>query len=1071
MPQLPISSSPTIPTTTIPQINATSSTHYNDFIDPHTYHKPINTYKNAVQDQRLLIPSISPIGIDSFILAAEHESYLNARINQRISELEQIPFINKVRLNDPNNNHLDHLEYKRLIEYKSFKLSNLRTKLRNKLFFAMARNTKLICSVDHASCRIMKNHGHNFLQWHCTNQNKRLKLGRSVLNYHLQVEKEEQKRAERVSKERLSALKNDDEEAYLKLIDEAKDTRITHLLKQTDSYLDSLAQAVVAQQNDDSHNDPSDGKKIDYYQVAHKIREEVIQPSIMIGGTLKDYQIKGLQWMVSLYNNSTLTNWTMEFEKWAPSVMKCVYKGTPSVRKELQRRYIKHINFQVLLTTYEYIIKDKSVLSKIRWVYVIIDEGHRMKNANSKISMILANTYQCRYRLILTGTPLQNNLPELWSLLNFLLPKIFNSVKSFDEWFNTPFANTGGQDKIALNEEESLLIIRRLHKVLRPFLLRRLKKDVESELPDKVERVIKCKLSSLQLKLYNQMKKLGVLFVNNGEKGKTGIKGLNNTIMQLRKICNHPFVFEEVEGDFKSNFSNELLYRVSGKFELLDRILPKFSCTNHRVLMFFQMTAIMTIMQDFLNWRGYRHLRLDGTTKAEDRSELLKQFNAPDSPYFIFLLSTRAGGLDLQAQDRAHRIGQTREVQVLRLISQKSIEETILARAQYKLDIDGKVIQAGKFDNKSTAEEREAYLLERFKNMDIERDQKEEVEWRMKGGKGRRPGRLIEESELPSIYTKDYETVINYDDSNVEYGRGQRVRGNIHYDDGLTEEQWVNALEDEDIELEELIVKKQAAKRRRLEKKYKKATIQQGSSQQGSSQQGSSQQESSQQPNVYSNDVNINSTNGKKKRGRPRKDAQKILDGNNNNSGLTPKPSKKKGKTKREFDSYDEKTINESYPDQSKKKRKISKSNSVDVVEVDDVPPQIREKMRNIFMECYSVVENLMDESDGEPRQRAYLFLTLPKIKDYPLYFQIIKNPIAMDTIKKRIKGVYYKTIKQCKEDWYLMFNNAKTFNEEGSQIYNDANKMQEVLDKKFEELCPGGELSNTSTEDKNIIS
>jgi len=103
--------------------------------------------------------------------------------------------------------------------------------------------------------------------------------------------------------------------------------------------------------------------------------------------------------------------------------------------------------------------------------------------------------------------------------LNFTLPKIFDSVKSFDEWFNTPFANTGGQDKIALNEEESLLVIRRLHKVLRPFLLRRLKKDVESELPDKVERVIKCKLSALQTKLYSQMKKHGVLFVNTGEKG------------------------------------------------------------------------------------------------------------------------------------------------------------------------------------------------------------------------------------------------------------------------------------------------------------------------------------------------------------------------------------------------------------------------------------------------------------------------------------------------------------------------------------------------------------------------
>ena len=107
----------------------------------------------------------------------------------------------------------------------------------------------------------------------------------------------------------------------------------------------------------------------------------------------------------------------------------------------------------------------------------------------------------------------------MWSLLNFVLPKIFDSLESFDEWFNTPFVNTGGQDKIALNEEETLLIIRRLHKVLRPFLLRRLKKDVESELPDKIEKIIKVKLSALQIKLYNQMKTHGAIFVNKGEKG------------------------------------------------------------------------------------------------------------------------------------------------------------------------------------------------------------------------------------------------------------------------------------------------------------------------------------------------------------------------------------------------------------------------------------------------------------------------------------------------------------------------------------------------------------------------
>jgi len=138
---------------------------------------------------------------------------------------------------------------------------------------------------------------------------------------------------------------------------------------------------------------------------------------------------------------------------------------------------------------------------------ILSDEGHRMKNTQSKLTQTLNTYYHSRYRLILTGTPLQNNLPELWALLNFVLPRVFNSVKSFDEWFNTPFANAGTGDKIELNEEEALLIIRRLHKVLRPFLLRRLKKDVESELPDKVEKVIKVKMSALQSQLYKQMKK------------------------------------------------------------------------------------------------------------------------------------------------------------------------------------------------------------------------------------------------------------------------------------------------------------------------------------------------------------------------------------------------------------------------------------------------------------------------------------------------------------------------------------------------------------------------------------
>lgn len=160
-----------------------------------------------------------------------------------------------------------------------------------------------------------------------------------------------------------------------------------------------------------------------------------------------------------------------------------------------------------------------SLLFYFLCLFSSLDEGHRMKNTQSKLTQTLTTYYHSCYRLILTGTPLQNNLPELWALLNFVLPKIFNSVKSFDEWFNTPFANSGTGDKIDLNEEEALLIIRRLDKVLRPFLLRRLKKDVESELPDKVEKVIKIRMSALQSQLYKQMKKYKMIADGKDSKG------------------------------------------------------------------------------------------------------------------------------------------------------------------------------------------------------------------------------------------------------------------------------------------------------------------------------------------------------------------------------------------------------------------------------------------------------------------------------------------------------------------------------------------------------------------------
>ncbi|KAG0183555.1 hypothetical protein DFQ29_002610 [Apophysomyces sp. BC1021] len=1155
-PTTPASSSAAVKTT-LPASSASpqpKQPQYNAYASPYNLlKKPISSYAHASRQQRLLIPSITPIGVDIQAAKTERERRIQETVQSRISELnsrfgDTEKRIAQLEAEIKSGSLGSSGKLKSIIELKALKLLGKQAKLREELIGGVAKATKLATSVDRLTYRRMKKqslrearmtekierqqridrehcekqkhldylgticyHGRDLVTAQRTWQAKQSKLGRAVIQFHQHIEKEEQKKAERISKERIRALKNDDEEAYMKLIDEAKDTRLTQLLKQTGAFLESLTKAVVDQQNDNirqiefgSHeldDDPdttaSDGK-VDYFQVTHRVREEVSQPNILVGGTLKEYQVKGLQWMVSLYNNhlngilademglgktiqtislityliekkkqygpyliivplSTLTNWNIEFDKWAPSVSKIVYKGPPQVRRGLQVD-IRHGDFQVLLTTFEYIIKDRPLLSKVKWLHMIVDEGHRMKNTNSKLTLVLRQYYQTRYRLILTGTPLQNNLPELWALLNFILPKIFKSVKSFEEWFNTPFSNQGVQDRIDLNEEEQLLIIKRLHKVLRPFLLRRLKKDVESELPDKVEHVVKCKLSALQVKLYSQMKRGGNIYSASREKGKVNIRGLNNTIMQLRKICNHPFVFEEVENSINpGRQSNELLYRSSGKFELLDRILPKLRQTGHRVLIFFQMTQIMSIMEDFMNYRGFPYLRLDGSTKSDDRSQLLHLFNSPGSPYFVFLLSTRAGGLglnlqtadtviifdsdwnphqDLQAQDRAHRIGQTKEVRIFRLISANSIEENILATANYKLDIDGKVIQAGKFDNRSTDEDREAFLrslledkndeqndveveedmddeelnemLKRsehemvvFKKIDAERVRSETEFYRRMGYRGKKPDRLMQEDELPEFYRREEEPDKDDGSPYLEYGRGQRIKEAVRYDDGLTEEQWVNALEDEDVDINELVASRES-RRRRMEKLQE-----------------------------FGEDTTMDAGG---RRSRRKEFGQTVYD----ESGSYPK---KRGRPKK------------GEPEKRKHPKKDELSGP------DLVSPPVRHQMTRIFEESYNAVLESVEEDEHSYRKRCALFMDLVSKRDYPLYYTMIKTPIAMKMIKKRIHSPYYKSITQFRDEFHLMFNNARTFNEEGSVVYQDADEMQKILDAKLNELCPGNVL------------
>ncbi|KAI1777671.1 chromatin remodeling complex SWI/SNF, component SWI2 and related ATPase [Hypoxylon cercidicola] len=1137
--------------------------------------KDIGYYDHGLRKQRLLIPSIFPTGVDFEQLRHEREIIIFNRMKARYAELKSLP--GNIAHWDATKDTLDAddtLKRKAIIELKSLGLYAKQRALREKIGRQMMHYDNLAMTANRSQYRRTKkqsvreariteklekqqrdaresrekkkhidflqsvqHHKSEIFNSAQSAKNKLSRIGRAMHIHHFNIEKEEQKRIERTAKQRLQALKANDEEAYLKLLDQAKDTRITHLLKQTDGFLHQLASSVKAQQRqaaerygddvmpeEESEVDEEDeeaGRKIDYYAVAHRIKEEVTeQAHILVGGTLKEYQIKGLQWMLSLYNNnlngilademglgktiqtislitylierkfqqgpylvivplSTLTNWNLEFEKWAPSVSRIVYKGPPNARKQQQEK-LRQGKFQVLLTTYEYIIKDRPVLSKIKWFHMIIDEGHRMKNTNSKLSATISQYYNTRFRLILTGTPLQNNLGELWAMLNFVLPNIFKSVKTFDEWFNTPFANTGGQDKMELNEEEQILVIRRLHKVLRPFLLRRLKKDVEKDLPDKTEKVIKCKFSALQTRLYKQMVTHQKITVSDGKGGKTGARGLSNMIMQLRKLCNHPFVFDEVENQMNpTNTSNDLLWRTAGKFELLDRILPKYKATGHRVLMFFQMTAIMDIMEDFLRYRGVQYLRLDGTTKSEDRSDLLRMFNAPDSPYFMFLLSTRAGGLglnlqtadtviiydsdwnphqDLQAQDRAHRIGQKNEVRILRLISSNSVEEKILERARYKLDMDGKVIQAGRFDNKSSETDRDAMLRTLLESADMaESGEQEEMddeelnmilarseeevsvfqrldEERMKspiygnGPGSKRVPRLMAENELPDIYLEEGDPVD--DEPEAVLGRGARERTRVKYDDGLTEEQWLMAVDDDDDSPEAAAARKQARKDKRENNRLKRlAVLGPGADSPGGSRASTEEVETP-----------------PKKRGR--------------------KPGSKNEKRKAEDDDGEPPAKKRRGP---QGRPRAMASNGSDSRLGPELRQTLQKTLRNLYdglmgLEADIAPEDQVDDDDDEePTKRLIIgpFVKLPSKRDYGDYYLLIQNPICMNQIQTRIKREEYNSINDMRRDIALMCSNCRTYNEDGSLLYSDAIVMEKFFnDRAQEEINEHPELA-----------
>uniref|UniRef100_A0A8C9PRJ7 Proliferation-associated SNF2-like protein n=1 Tax=Spermophilus dauricus TaxID=99837 RepID=A0A8C9PRJ7_SPEDA len=572
------------------------------------------------------------------------------------------------------------------------------------------------------------------------------------------------------------------------------------------------------------------------------------QPKYFTGGVMRWYQVEGMEWLRMLWENgingilademglgktvqciatialmiqrgvpgpflvcgplSTLPNWMAEFKRFTPEIPTMLYHGTQEERQKLVRNIHKRKGtlqiHPVVITSFEIAMRDRNALQHCYWKYLIVDEGHRIKNMKCRLIRELKR-FNADNKLLLTGTPLQNNLSELWSLLNFLLPDVFDDLKSFESWFDITSLSETAEDIIAKEREQNVLHM--LHQILTPFLLRRLKSDVALEVPPKREVIVYAPLSKKQEVFYtaivnrtianmfgtseketvelsptgrpkrrtrksinyskidnfpNELEKLisqiqpevdrerTVVEVNSRIESEVNLK-LQNIMMLLRKCCNHPYLIEYPIDPVTQEFKiDEELVTNSGKFLILDRMLPELKKRGHKVLLFSQMTRMLDILMDYCHLRNFNFSRLDGSMSYSEREENMHSFNT-DPDVFIFLVSTRAGGLginltaadtviiydsdwnpqsDLQAQDRCHRIGQTKPVVVYRLVTANTIDQKIVERAAAKRKLEKLIIhknhfkggQSGLNQSKNFLDPKE--LKELLKSRDYEREVK-----------------------------------------------------------------------------------------------------------------------------------------------------------------------------------------------------------------------------------------------------------------------------------------------------------------------------------------------------------
>jgi len=557
------------------------------------------------------------------------------------------------------------------------------------------------------------------------------------------------------------------------------------------------------------------------------------QPLLLTGGIMRDYQLEGYEWMSTLWENgingilademglgktiqtvalfchmyemgvsgpflvvaplSTVPNWVNEFKRFAPKVPCILYHGNMQERLLLREKLSDVTTCEemdgkdmmnVVVTSYEIAMNDRAAFSSIMWRYIVVDEGHRLKNMNCRLIKELKQ-YHSANRLLLTGTPLQNNLSELWSLLNFLLPEIFDDLRVFQSWFDAKDLHEDKEELArVVAQEQQNSILTTLHQILTPFLLRRVKTDVDLQIPPKKEVMVYCPLTPRQEEIYRHIvertigayidkdeeKKEEVLpekrkrtavdysvfldereFDNSDDKFEEHLVKLQeyreslanaasaksaytsdmnrlskneinycmkSQMMDMRKAVNHPYLIEyPVTEDGQFYDSGPDLIDICGKMAVLDQMLVQLRKDGHKILIFSQMTKMLDILGDYLNMKKWKFSRLDGSMNFLDRQENIDKFNT-DPDQCIFLLSTRAGGLginltaadtciiydsdwnpqqDLQAQDRCHRIGQTKPVMVYRLVTANTFDQRIVERAAAKRKLEKMIIHRSKF--------------------------------------------------------------------------------------------------------------------------------------------------------------------------------------------------------------------------------------------------------------------------------------------------------------------------------------------------------------------------------------